>query len=74
MGKVTHDNLFYVLDNLILPYEYKAKQRIIEEATGTLMNAILNEVPDCADRTIALRCVREAKMWANAAISLGGEI
>lgn len=33
---------------------------------------IINTAPDCADRTTALRCLREARMWANAAINLKG--
>ena len=36
--------------------------------------AIIFAAPDCADRTTALRCLREARMWANAAINLKGLI
>ena len=35
-----------------------------------MMQTILSLCPDCADRSIALRAVREARMWANAAIVL----
>jgi len=42
-------------------------------ASEQFMQVILNLVPQCADRTAALRCVREARMWANAAISLDPE-
>ncbi|HEX9429444.1 MAG TPA: hypothetical protein VF944_03630 [Candidatus Bathyarchaeia archaeon] len=38
----------------------------LEEAALT----IIENAPDCADRTTALRCLREARMWANAAINL----
>lgn len=36
----------------------------------TLLHAILKNAPDCADRSTAIRCAREARMWANAAIAL----
>ena len=35
--------------------------------------AINNLVPDCADKTAALRKLREAVMTANAAIACGGK-
>lgn len=35
---------------------------------------IIRNTPNCADRTVALRCLREARMWANAAINLKGLI
>lgn len=35
---------------------------------------IIENAPDCADRTTALRCLRESRMWANAAINLKGLI
>jgi hypothetical protein len=48
-----------------------------EETMGVLQAAaekVIQIVPDCADRTTALRCLREARMWANAAINLKGSI
>ena len=36
--------------------------------------AISDLVPACADRTTALRCVREALLWSNAAIVLKGRV
>lgn len=34
---------------------------------------VMNCVPACADRTVALRKIREAVMTANAAIACGGK-
>ena len=39
-------------------------------AAERLIEHILTLVPDCADRSTAIRCVREAKMWASAAVAL----
>jgi hypothetical protein len=39
----------------------------IAQASRILMETILLCSPDCADRSTALRCVREARMWANSA-------
>lgn len=46
------------------------RYRNITEAGEALCNAILDNAPRCPDRTVALRTVREARMWANAAIAL----
>lgn len=46
----------------------------IRAAGKTLALAILQSVPKCADRTAAIRQVREAVMWANAAVALDGLI
>jgi hypothetical protein len=39
-------------------------------AAEDFVRAILVHAPDCADRTTAIRCAREAKMWASAAVAL----
>jgi hypothetical protein len=55
------------------PEDYEKYREIglaLEDAAGV----IIREAPDCADRTTALRCLREARMWANAAINLKGLI
>jgi len=39
-------------------------------AAERFLERILTLVPDCADRSTAIRCVREAKMWASAAVAL----
>jgi len=45
----------------------------IREAGKTFAQVILNEAPGCPDQTVALRCAREAVMWANAAIACSGD-
>lgn len=47
---------------------------VVRAAGKTLALAILNAAPKCADRTDAIRKVREAVMTANAAIALEGLI
>lgn len=46
----------------------------VRYAVESLMNAIIANAPDCADRTFALRLVRLAMMQTNAAISLEGKV
>lgn len=46
----------------------------IRAAGKTLALAILQSVPKCADRTAAIRKVREAVMTANAGVALDGLI
>lgn len=46
----------------------------VRAAGKTLALTILNAAPKCADRTAAIRKVREAVMTANAAIALDGLI
>lgn len=43
-------------------------------AAENLARVILASAPNCADKSEALRCVRAAKLWANSAIALRGEI
>lgn len=51
------------------------KYEKIAHASKAFMQVILENAPDCADRSAALRCVREARMWANSSIALdNGEI
>jgi len=47
---------------------------VVRAAGKALALAILNAAPKCADRTDAIRKVREAVMTANAAIALDGLI
>ena len=55
-------------------HEQQKKYKAIEEATIKMMQAIFLNVPHCADRTAALRKLRECRMTANAAIALKGLI
>lgn len=45
---------------------------MVRESSIAMAKAILRVVPDCADRSTALRKLREARMWANSALALGG--
>ena len=53
------------------PYQQKCYESV-REAAKHFATIILHNVPTCADRTAALRKVREAVMTANAAIALDG--
>ncbi len=44
--------------------------RLTVEATYA---ALVDLVPACAERTLAMRALEEAAMWANKAIAFGGE-
>lgn len=44
----------------------------INRATRICAEAILHAVPPCADRTHALRLIRDVRMWANAAVACDG--
>ncbi len=46
----------------------------IHTSAKQLAQIILDRVPACADRTTALRLLREASMMACAAVSLGGRL
>lgn len=52
--------------------EKEAKYAEIRKACSALMKAILENAPECADRTTALQTVRLARMWSNSAIALDG--
>ena len=49
---------------------YKHKQ--VEEAISRAYNALLSVCPRSAERTLAVRKLQEARMWANAAIVFDG--
>lgn len=51
-----------------------ASMQRIRQSAFDLADAIVNECPSCADRTTAIRKVREAVMTANAAIVLKGMV
>jgi hypothetical protein len=46
----------------------------IAAAAIIFANVLRANVPACADRTHALRCLRDARMWANSAVALKGKI
>lgn len=69
-NKVTLENLKEVVYWHRPNAEAIKKFEAIAKASEVFMQLILESVADCADRSAALRCVREARMWSNAAISL----
>ena len=49
-----------------------AHYRAISEAMRIAYDAILGHAPESAERTLAVRKLQEARMWANASIALDG--
>lgn len=52
--------------------EAKAHFEAVAEAIAEAYYAIRDHVPEGPDRTLAFRKLQEARMWANCAISFGG--
>lgn len=46
--------------------------RSINSAAYMMYETILGDCPPSAERTLAIRKLQEARMWANAAIAFGG--
>jgi hypothetical protein len=64
---------------MIDPFKYKKPTEemlpyfeAVADAISKAFYVIAESVPACADRTLALRRLQEARMWANAAISFEG--
>ncbi len=74
MGRVDKLNVDYVFAYHGASEEEKLAYAKINDAAQHLAVVILDVTPACADQTTAIRCVREARMWANAAIALKGDI
>lgn len=62
------------------PFEYQAPtpehieaMKYTREALRQAATAVIAHVPACAERTLALRKIEEASMWANKAIVFDGE-
>jgi len=49
-----------------------AHYRAVSQASRTLYDTILAHCPESAERTLAIRKLQEARMWANASIALDG--
>ena len=52
--------------------EQVASGKTVRDSLGAAMKAIVENVPPSADRSAALRKLREARMDANSAITHGG--
>lgn len=50
-----------------------AHYRATAQAATVMYDTILGHCPQSAERTIAVRKLQEARMWANAAIALDGK-
>lgn len=72
MGHITLENLDAVFAREPRAHDKQLKCEAINVAAKLLAKAILLNAPDCADRSSALRLVREARMTASAAIALDG--
>lgn len=74
MGKVDDGNIEQVMTYQKADAEQLAAFDVIRNAAIFMGKEILAVVPDCADRSAALRKLRELRMDCNAAISLNGLI
>lgn len=75
MGQITRENVADVL-RYHPPTAFGEVEHYeqLETAAAAFADAILSLTPECADRSTALRCLREAKMWGSSAIALKGLI
>jgi hypothetical protein len=73
-GKVTLENVEKVFTYQKATPDQEKAFAAVRETGIAYAKAILQNVPDCADRSAALRSVRNSRMEANAAIALNGEI
>jgi hypothetical protein len=74
MGQVDGTNLEEVMTYHPATAEQAIKYIAVRDAAVAMGKVILEHVPQCADRTVALRKLRECRMDANAAIALNGLI
>lgn len=68
-NKITEENLSAVLGSHALTLDQSMRADGMREAARAFGLAIFDNVPDCADRTAALRAMREAFIWAVSAIA-----
>lgn len=69
-NKITKENVDNVFSYHAPKEGQPARYSAVRESARQLANVILDNVPDCADRSAALRQLREAVMTANAGIAL----
>lgn len=62
------------------PFEYQkptdeqvGRMSMVRELCNQTYQVLLSEVPACAERTLAIRKLEEASMWANKAVVFDGE-
>lgn len=69
-NKITADNLEDVFSYHAPKPGQPQRYEAIRDAAKFFAGAVLLHCPDCADRSAALRSIREAVMTANASIAL----
>jgi hypothetical protein len=69
-NRVTLDNAHAVVRYHRPTESQVQRHETLAKASEVLIRTILETCPDCADRTAAIRKVREAKMTASAAVAL----
>lgn len=74
MGQVNEINLERVFTYQPATKDQQVAYENVRNSAIILAEIILKNVPNCADRSDALRKLRECRMVANAAIALNGEI
>lgn len=74
MGQVNETTLEKVFTYHPATEAQLPKYHAVREAAKAFAGVLLDNCPECADRTVALRLVREAAMTANASIALDGLI
>lgn len=74
MGRVTKQNVVEVMTYKAPDEVAVGQHKRIQEGAIAFAEVVLTNAPECADTTTAIRKIREAKLWANSAIALGGQI
>ena len=69
-NNITRENVFDVFSYHEPTSEQLVRYEELREAARNFASMILQHAPPCADRSAAIRHVREALMTANAAIAL----
>lgn len=70
---VTDDEVKDIMDYHKWSDEQIKAGQAIREAIGVALKVIINTVPPCPDRSVAIRKLREARMDANSAITHNGK-
>ena len=74
MGRVTKQNVAEAMTYHAPDEDAQAKHKAIEAGAIAFAEIVFQNTPECADQTAAVRAIREARMWANSAIALGGMV
>lgn len=70
---ITDDEVRDIMDYHKWSDEQIKTGQAIREAIGVALKVIINTVPPCPDRSVAIRKLREARMDANSAITHNGK-